>query len=491
MGWPVCNNTAEEQTIEEIPLWDGGVTFHTLALLVGGACAIIACCVSFILILLHATHYSKPIEQRHIIRILFMVPVYSLVAWLSIYFYHYSVYFEVLGDCYEAFCISAFFSLMCHYVAPDLHSQKDYFRGISPKEWLWPITWCQKLFGAEGIWRTPRSGLTWFNVVWVGVFQYCLMRVCMTITAVVTHYFGVYCESSLSPAFAHIWIIVIESVSVSIAMYCLIQFYHQLIQDIKQHQPFFKIVSIKLVIFLSFWQSTLISLLVSENVFAPTKYIAMNDLKVGIPELLINIEMAIFGILHLWAFSWKDYRLNNESSDVTDFYGNGKSSYQGGRLGVLALIDAMNPLDLLKAIGRSARWLFVRRKNRGSELTQRGTAYRGAGATVSGTRRGRYGETPYEEDAILLAHAQPNPEIMTMGSSPYMSEFDDHVHDPMGRHYNRSPSPFGDYPSRSYDNSHSDTLISPLQEQPPIPIQESYLPPPPPYPTTRRHDPRP
>jgi hypothetical protein len=32
--------------------------------MVGGACAIIACGVSLILILLHATHYSKPIEQR-------------------------------------------------------------------------------------------------------------------------------------------------------------------------------------------------------------------------------------------------------------------------------------------------------------------------------------------------------------------------------------------------------------------------------------------
>lgn len=99
-----------------------------------------------------------------IIRILFMVPVYSLVAWLSIFFYRDSVYFEVLGDCYEAFCISAFFSLMCHYIAPDLHSQKDYFRGIQPKVWLWPLTWMKKCCGGERVWRTPRSGLTWFNV---------------------------------------------------------------------------------------------------------------------------------------------------------------------------------------------------------------------------------------------------------------------------------------------------------------------------------------
>lgn len=94
-----------------------------------------------------------------------MIPVYSLVAWLGTYYYKKSVYYKVLGDCYEAFTISAFFSLLCHYIAPDLRSQKEYFRGIEPKAWVWPMSWLQKCCGGEhGIWRTPRSGLTWFNV---------------------------------------------------------------------------------------------------------------------------------------------------------------------------------------------------------------------------------------------------------------------------------------------------------------------------------------
>lgn len=100
-----------------------------------------------------------------IIRILLMIPIYSLVAWLSIYYHKQAVYYSVMGDCYEAFTISAFFALMCHYLAPDLHSQKNYFRGIKPKQWVWPLNWAQKCCGGEnGIWRVPRSGLTWFNV---------------------------------------------------------------------------------------------------------------------------------------------------------------------------------------------------------------------------------------------------------------------------------------------------------------------------------------
>lgn len=102
---------------------------------------------------------------RSIIRILVMVPVYSLVSWLGIFFYRHAIYYDLIGSCYEAFAISAFFALLCHYIAPDLHSQKDYFRGITPKRWIWPVPWFQRCSGGErGIWRTPRSGLTWFNV---------------------------------------------------------------------------------------------------------------------------------------------------------------------------------------------------------------------------------------------------------------------------------------------------------------------------------------
>ncbi|KAJ5191733.1 uncharacterized protein N7498_010718 [Penicillium cinerascens] len=506
MGWTVCNATAEHQTISEVDLWDGGITFHSLSLIVGGVCAVLASAVSMFLIMGHATHYSKPIEQRHIIRILFMVPVYSIVAWLSILFYNDSVYFEVMGDCYEAFCISAFFSLLCHYIAPDLHSQKDYFRGIQPKAWLWPLNWFQNwkcCFGHRGAWRNPRSGLTWFNVIWAGVFQYCVMRVMMTIVSVITQATGSYCEESLSPAFAHIWVLAIESVCVTIAMYCLIQFYHQIHKDITEHRPFTKILSIKLVIFLSFWQSTFINLLISSGAVHATKKVAMPDLKYALPELMINIEMFIFSILHLWAFAYKPYIIANANQgEVTDFFGNGKATYEGGRYGFRALVDAMNPLDLVKAIGRSARWLAVGRKHRledpsylphhesiGLEppeagIDNNGTAYGGAG-TVVGGRTGRYGGD--EEGAILLSNAQSNPETSHMGTSPYASDFDSymHEHENSDRFYNNNnASSYDDLDHGNpylaqHDAAHPYPANGPLREAVPMPMPDPYRPPPP------------
>ena len=47
----------------------------------------------------------------------------------------------------------------------------------------------------------------------------------------------------------------IEAICVSIAMYCLIQFYIQTKDDLVDQRPLLKITAIKLVIFLSFWQT--------------------------------------------------------------------------------------------------------------------------------------------------------------------------------------------------------------------------------------------
>lgn len=186
-----------------------------------------------------------------------MIPIYAVVSFLSYLFYRYAIYWEVIRDCYEAFAIASFFTLLCHYLEPTLHDQKNFFRQLTPRNWVWPVPWLQKCTGGQGrgLLRVPRSGLTWFNIIWVGVFQYCAIRVLFTFVALVTEFFGRYCASSLNPGFAHIWVMFLEGSAVSIAMFCLIQFYIQLKSDLARHSPFMKVLCIKLVIFFSFWQS--------------------------------------------------------------------------------------------------------------------------------------------------------------------------------------------------------------------------------------------
>lgn len=95
-----------------------------------------------------------------------MLPIYSTVSFLSYLYYQHAIYFEVIRDCYEAFAIASFFTLLCHYIAPNLHEQKDYFRQLTPINWFWAVFGLQYCTGGKekGWLRRPHSGLTWFNV---------------------------------------------------------------------------------------------------------------------------------------------------------------------------------------------------------------------------------------------------------------------------------------------------------------------------------------
>jgi hypothetical protein len=135
--------------------------------------------------------------------------------------------------------------------------------------------------------------------------------------------------------------------------------------------------------------------------------------------------MSIFAVLHLWAFPWRPYTIaNQEMSNDPEYFG-GKIVYQGGPLGLKAYLNAFNPMDLLKAIGRGFRWLFVGRKSRHLDASynqspysikpdhgdsnipgKQHTGYGGKGSAAELVERpGVYGE----ENEQLLAHVQSNP----------------------------------------------------------------------------------
>ncbi|KAK6442067.1 hypothetical protein LTR95_001686 [Oleoguttula sp. CCFEE 5521] len=420
-----CNTTLEDADIQEIPLWDGGLKFHHLGLIIAAVFGLISVIIALFLVVQHALHYSKPSEQRHIIRILLMIPVYSTVSFLSYLNYKHAVYFQVLRDCYEAFAIASFFTLLCHYVAPNLHEQKNYFRTLTPKNWFWGVFGLQLCTGGEnrGPFRKPRSGLTWFNIVWVGVFQYCFIRVLFTIVSVITEIFDRYCEHSNSPVFAHIWVTVFDAASVTIAMFCLIQFYIQLRVDLAEQKPFMKVLCIKLVIFFSFWQSLVISFLTSATgPLQPTEKISYPDLYVGVPSVMLCIEMAFFAVLHLFAFSWKPYSY----AHIADMDSSAPKKYKGGPLGFFAFVDALNPWDMIKASARGFRWLFVGVKHRhadasyedsgklDAEDTYLGPTCAGTGAAATELQRpsqdSRQGTpdvhgTPEDDRRALLRHS--------------------------------------------------------------------------------------
>lgn len=217
-------------------------------------------------------------------------------------------------------------------------------------------------------------------------------------------------------------------------MFCLIQFYIQLRKDLAPHKPFIKISAIKLVVFLSFWQSFMISILTSSTlgVVKVTATLAYPDLKVGIPSLLTCIEMSIFAVLHQWAFPWQVYKGGASSKYPISTGFNTLGPKQGGFLGLKAIADAMNPWDMVKGFARGMKWLVfgVRKRendasyknnfdinnpNNENDMALDGEAgYKGTAhlPIANEFRRSNFGmpnAVPGDEGAALIANAQPNP----------------------------------------------------------------------------------
>lgn len=86
---------------------------------------------------------------------------------------------------------------------------------------------------------------------------------------------------------------------------------------------------------------------------------------------MLCIEMAIFAVMHLFAFPWKEYSIKH--TDPLTMSGSGYSGeapkYKGGPLGIKAMADAFNPWDIIKASARGFRWMVVGYRHRTDDVS--------------------------------------------------------------------------------------------------------------------------
>lgn len=76
----------------------------------------------------HLRWYTNPQEQRWIVRILFIVPIYATYSWISLLFFNSGsiyIYFFTVRDCYEAFVIYSFLSLCYEYLGGEGNIMSD------------------------------------------------------------------------------------------------------------------------------------------------------------------------------------------------------------------------------------------------------------------------------------------------------------------------------------------------------------------------------
>ncbi|GAA5844567.1 hypothetical protein JCM11251_001635 [Rhodosporidiobolus azoricus] len=295
---------------------------HDVGWLVCGILTIISVVTSFWLIRKHLSFFYHPHEQRHTVRLLFMPPIYSICSFLSYFYIDYALYFQIIRDCYEALVIASFFFLLLSYLsnppptADTLNPQpyatraernaqlRSAVKEIHLKKWMWP-------FGPVK-WRPAGGGpgegeafLWWMRV---GIGQYVLVRPLTTLASVIGEATGYYCLASWSPKFVHVWSSAALFVSVSIAMFAVLQLYMPLKKSLSPYQPVLKFLCVKLVVFFMFWQESALLWMISLGWIKPRTYFSAHEIVVGLAALLACAEMMVFSFLHVKAFTYLPYR---------------------------------------------------------------------------------------------------------------------------------------------------------------------------------------
>lgn len=280
-----------------ISLWRSLHDLKIESFIVGGLFSLMALPISLWDITQHLVHYTKPYLQKYIIRILWMVPIYSLNAWLGLYYPEYGVYMDSCRECYEAYVIYNFMMFLLTYLSHEVGleegevlSTRSHIKHIFPLCCLkpWPI-------GSKLVHRCKH-----------GILQYTFVRPLTTVISVICELAGVYREGEFRGDAAYPYMIAANNLSQFVAMYCLVFFYRAHREALNPMKPIGKFLCIKAVVFFSFFQGVIIAILVFTGVlsswFGEGNYVPQR-----IQNFLICIEMFLAAIAHHYTFSYKPY----------------------------------------------------------------------------------------------------------------------------------------------------------------------------------------
>ncbi|VDK41701.1 unnamed protein product [Anisakis simplex] len=254
----------------------------------------------------HLRWYSCPTEQRWIVRILFIVPMYSLDSWLSLLFLSNNVYvyFNAIRDCYEAFVIYSFLSLCYEYLGGESNIMAE-IRGkpIRPTNY-YTLTCC--LAGKQ-------YTIEFLRFCKQATLQFCIIKPIMATLTVILMMLGKYEDGNWSGEQGYLYITIVYNISISLALYGLFLFYTATRDLLSPYRPVLKFLTVKSVIFLSFWQGTLLAVLGSTSAIDPVydedgqEVMSRGTVAAAWQNFFICIEMFFAAIALRFAFSINAY----------------------------------------------------------------------------------------------------------------------------------------------------------------------------------------
>lgn len=262
---------------------------------------------------MHLSNYNQPETQNYIVRILWMVPIFSIQSWLGLRFKDYSIYFETIRDWYEAYVLYSFLQFLIQVLGGEealilMLKDKSPTRGVHFSGMQWCLKpWLmgqpvRKTFmnnegetalgagisntgsaitasetsiagmvgGQQHLMNQPIRSKPLKRVYWTspfflyckfGVFQYVLLKFVSSLAILILEPHGLYKEGSFSYKGGYLYICILTNLSQTWALYCFFFFYFATKNELTPIRPVGKFLSVKLLVFFTWWQSLFISIL--------------------------------------------------------------------------------------------------------------------------------------------------------------------------------------------------------------------------------------
>ncbi|KAG1723155.1 organic solute transporter Ostalpha-domain-containing protein [Suillus lakei] len=326
---PTCpsDNTI---VVDQSSFWSSGNwnwDEHRIGWAIAGGCTVLTVLISMISVLRHCRNYNKPSEQRQILRILYMPPVYAIISFFSYRFfrtYSYYVLIEITYEvihCYayylcsfvpstlvQAITLSAFLLLLVEFIAATSVGH-DATRVMERKDKKpLPFPFC--------CWRfRPTKPYFMYTLKW-SVLQYVVIRPAVTIAGIICQAYNLLCESNLfNIYFANIYLEAVNFVSVSVAFYGLSLFRELTKEELAGRRPLAKFRSIKFITTFTFYQSCVLSVL-EGRVIKATQFWTATNIVDGLNALAICIEMVFFSVFMMWAYTANEYKVSGKKTSI-------------------------------------------------------------------------------------------------------------------------------------------------------------------------------
>lgn len=257
----------------------------------------------------HLKFYTIPDEQRWIIRILFIVPIYGFDSWLSLMLFNKNdryIYVDTVRNCYEAFVVYNFLCLCYDGYLGGESSIMAEIRGRPAKTSWITCTCCMagKTYSIATLRFCKQATL-----------QFCFLKPPLAIITLILQSYGLYRDGDFNVHSGYLYITIIYNVSVTLALFALAVFYQATREILKPYDPVLKFFVVKSVIFLSFWQGVLLSMMEAVGAITPVSVGGTSDeqlgsgtVAAGIQNFLICLEMFFAAIALRYAFPYQIYQ---------------------------------------------------------------------------------------------------------------------------------------------------------------------------------------